>query len=173
MYKKEILEQLQGDILHSKEELTDLKSDISNKMKSLNLDLSQNNGNIDCSILESIKDIYRSIERFKFDEKFNQIQQNAYWLYKQNANLTEELKINSQTIDSANNKGVEDLKKQLRLQKSEIREYEQKIDQELIIRSKLEEEIKMLKKSLKETSRTNYDFAIPCINATNNKETIL
>lgn len=173
VYKKEALGQLQASIHAAKEELSLVKNDISEKMKCADTAHVALPGNgapgIGYEVVESLRDTKRLIERFKFVEMLDSIQQDAYWFYKQNQHLLSEIKVLSHSEND--NKSVEDLKKQLRVQKSEIREYEQKIDQEIVIRKKLEEEIKALKRSLKEASRTISNFVLPCINAANNRAT--
>lgn len=171
--KKEALGQLQTSIHIAKEELGLIKNDISEKMKCIGVTHPLQSGNsvsgVGYEVMEGLRDVKKLIERFRFAEMLDSVQQNAYWFYKQNQYLLNEVRILSQHEND--NKGVEDLKKQLRIQKSEIREYEQKIDQEIVIRKKLEEEIKILKRSLKEASRAVGNFVLPCVNAANNRET--
>lgn len=152
--KKAISDQLQIDIKNFNENLKN------NKLVS-NLD--QNN-----NISKDLINIIKSIQKFNFREKLDEIQEIAYWFYIQCQNLEKELKINSQDITK--NKSLEELKKQLRIQKSEIREYEQKIENEIVIRKKLEEEIKTLKKALKEASKSFNNFRINVLEALTNKE---
>lgn len=170
VHKKEALGQLQASIHAARDELSLVKSDISEKLKHASMDLPQSNGtSVGYEVLEGLRDVRRTVERFKFGEILDSIQQNAYWFYKQNQHLLNEVRVLTQS--EGDNKGVEDLKRQLRIQKSEIREYEQKIDQEIVIRKKLEEEIRALKKSLRDASKAIGSFVLPCVNAASNKET--
>jgi len=162
--KNEMLEGLQASILDTKEELSQAKSDITESLSP----------NAKSRILEDVRDIKKTMERYKFAEKLDLIQADVYWLYKQNVNLADEVKSMAQKdSDNLKNKSTEHLKKQLRMQKSEIREFEQKIEQEIIVRKKLEDEIKNLKKILRDTSRMVNDFTMQCINASNNKDCVL
>ena len=167
-HRKDHLEQLQSEINESKENLRLLKADISEKMRFLGEINKKNNSSLSHEIQEDLKDLKKMIERCKFTEKLDEIQQSAYWFYKQNTNLNNELKALSS--NDSDNKSLEDLKKQLRIQKSEIREYEQKIETEMILRQKVEEEVKSLRKSLKEASKALNNFTLMCTNANNNKE---
>lgn len=163
--KKNTLEATQTSINNAKEELNLLKKDINENMCPT----------ISNKMLEDMKDLRKSIERYKFSDKLSSMQSDIYWMYKLNHNLFTELK-NSAVYDndgSLSNKSIEELKRQLRIQKSEIREYEQKIEQDVIIKKKLENEIKTLKRNLKESSKKMYDFVISCFNVESNKETTL
>ncbi|ELA42554.1 AGC/DMPK protein kinase [Vittaforma corneae ATCC 50505] len=164
--KKAVLEQIQTEIKMAKEHLQQIRTDIVEKLGVASSDRSE--GINIAGIAEDLKDIKKSIERFKFTDRLDEIKETAYWLYKQNQNLSNEIIASSQKENE--NKSLEDLKKQLRMQKSEIREYEQKIENELVLRRKLEEEIKVLKKSLKEASRSFNNFVVKTVNALSNKE---
>lgn len=166
-HRKDYLEQLHSEANESKEQLKLIKADISEKMKFLG-EISKKNSSVSHELEEDIKDLKKMIERCKFTEKLDEIQQSAYWFYKQNTSLQNEIKALSS--NESENKSLEDLKKQLRIQKSEIREYEQKIETEILLRQKLEEEVKALKKSLKEASKSLNSFTLACFNANNNKE---
>lgn len=166
-HRKDYLEQLHSDINGSKENLQMIKLDISEKMKFLG-EISKQNSSLSHEVQEDLKDLKKMIARCKFNEKLDEIQQSAYWLYKQNNNLQSELKALSST--ESDNKSLEDLKKQLRMQKSEIREYEQKIETEIVLRQKMEEELKSLRKLLKEASKSINNFVVECINANSNRE---
>ncbi|XP_077301447.1 uncharacterized protein LOC143922044 [Arctopsyche grandis] len=166
-HRKDHLEQLKYEINNSMEQLDLLKVDISEKMKFVG-EINKKNSSLSHEAQEDLKDLKKAIQRCKFNEKLDEIQQSAYWLYKQNTNLHNELKALS-CNDSAN-KSLDDLKKQLRLQKSEIREYEQKVETEMVLRQKVEEEVKSLKKALREAQKTLKGFTMSCINANNNKE---
>lgn len=124
--------------------------------------------NMNFEIAEELSGLKKALDRFKFSDKMNEIKESVYWLYKQNQSLVAELKTFSQIENE--NKNLEDLKRQLRIQKTEIREYEQKIETEIVNRKKLEEEIKSLKRSLKEASKSFNNFIISVVNAMTNKE---
>lgn len=162
--KKDILSQIQEDTVAEKEKLQQIKSDIVEKAESLGTSFSAAN----IEIMEEIKDLKKSMDRFKFTEKLDTIKEAAYWFYKQNEQLSNEIRMLSS--NESENKSMEDLKKQLRMQKSEIRDYEQKIENEILLRKNLEDEIKSLKKSLREASRSFSNFVVSVMDALNNKE---
>lgn len=164
--KRAILEQTQAEINMAKQHLQQIKADIVEKLRMASSDR-PDKANV-VAIVEDLKDIKKSMERFKFAEKLDEVKDAAYWLYKQNKNLENEVVVLSQRENE--NKSLEDLKRQLRIQKSEIREYEQKIENEIVLRRRLEEEIRLLKKSLKEASRSFNNFALKATNALSNKE---
>lgn len=165
--KKDALDQIKTEIKLAKEHLQQIKNDIVERLKTTALNNLEGVGNADIS--EDLKDIKKAIERFKFEEKLSEVQEAAYWFYKQNQSLIDELKVHSQ--NGHENKSFEEVKRQIRIQKNEIREYEQKIENEIVLRKKLEDEIRTLKKSLREASRSFNNFVIHVLNASNNKDT--
>lgn len=161
--KKDILSQIQDETVAAKEKLQQIKSDIIEKAESLGVSSAVN-----IEIREEIKDLKKCMERSKLTEKLDAVKEVAYWFYKQNQQLANEIKVLSSNDNE--NKSLEDLKKQLRMQKSEIRDYEQKIENEILQRKSLEDEIKSLKKSLREASRSFSNFVVSVMNALSNKE---
>lgn len=163
--KKTILEQVHAEINIAKQHLQQIKTDIIGKLNIAG-SVKEHSGVSD--IVEELKDIKKTIERAKLTEKLGEVQEGAYWLYKQNQNLTRELEINAQR--ESDNKSFEEMKRLVRVQKSEIREYEQKIENEIVQRKKLEDEVKELKKALKEASRSFNNFVLQVTHAMNNKD---
>lgn len=157
---------LSEDIIKAKEEYNQIKEDINEKRR---LSISSTNG----KALDEIKDIRKKLERYKIDEKLAFVNKGLYWFYNtvQGMNLLVEKNLSIDLENKLSVKSMEDLKRQVRMLKSETREYEQKIDQELIIRGKLEEEIKSLKKIIKDSQKVNVNFKIPCTNANTNRST--
>ncbi|KAM0680912.1 hypothetical protein GINT2_000694 [Glugoides intestinalis] len=164
--KKNHLYQIENEIQEAREQFQHIKADIIEK--------AELQGNIPTSmnfeIAEELNGLKKTIDRFKFSDKMNEIKESVYWLYKQNQGLSAELKSFSHVENENENKNLEDLKRQLRIQKTEIREYEQKIETEIVNRKKLEEEIKSLKRSLKEASKSFNNFVVSVLNAMTNKE---
>lgn len=194
VYKKEDFEQIKSEINTAKEELQNIRNDISEKMNTLgtlenklsslgNLSSrteSSSTNSVEVKsasktclnyleVTEDLKDLKKMVERSKFADKIDSLKKIAYWFYKENNNLKKDLRINAESISDT--KSFEDLKKQLRIKKTEIREYQQKIDQEITMRRKLEDEIKGLKISLKNSSKHLSNLVFSCINVSNNRET--
>lgn len=168
--KKDDYELLQNDINKANNELVNIKNDIKEK-RTVNSVGESLIGKINISELsDDLKDIKKMISRARFSESIEAIKKAVYWLYKENSNLRNELKINAEIVPDTGN--FDDLKKQLRIKKTEIREYQQKIEQEISLRKRFEEEIKSLKNTIKNNSALNIrPISFTVLNINNSKET--
>ncbi|KAI5169637.1 hypothetical protein PAEPH01_0874 [Pancytospora epiphaga] len=176
-YKKEEYEALVDSIHNAREELRNIKQDITDRLASIeNLKTKEEEeGKAErvpvnyLGIQESIKDIRKLFERAKFNEKMAGIKKIAYWLYKENNSLKHKLK--TQAIDAdIENRGIEELKRELRIKRTEIREYQQKIDQEGQARRQLEEQMKSLKLSIRSEVKPEQTRTYKVTNLMSNKE---
>lgn len=177
--KKDEHEGITGKIHSAREELNDIKQDISSKIKMLKgieeeivrgterpataggsiHDLRQLN--------EDLKDIRRMVERSKVAESLAQMKKIGYWFYKENSGLRARA-----AGDDTDSKGIDELKKQLRIKRTEIREYQQKIDQEIIGRKKLEEQLRLLRNSAK-SSTVALAMSFECVDVSSNRAVTL
>jgi len=165
LHKKTMLEQLQAEISIAREHLEQIKADIVEKLA---FSEAEHRNRDTTNISEELKDIKKAISRAKLIEKLNEVKEAAYWLYKQNQNLSREVEIGAQR--ESDNKSFEEMKRQVRIQKSELREYEQKIENEIVQKRKLEGEIKELRRALKEASRSFNNFVLHTTHGMSNKE---
>lgn len=159
-YKKEELETLGFSLRSAHDELVNIKADITSKLAILaGLDAqarspraTENRQTAQIAVLQDLGDIRRMIERAGFEEAISRSKKIAYWLYKENRSLRKAL--DSRALDAdIENRGMEDLKKQLRIKRTEIREYQQKLDQEITGRKQIEEQLWALKSSVRNSVR--------------------
>lgn len=155
--KNEILQQLTKSISEAKLELHGLKS--YKTVETSNRDVT----------LDYLTDIKGQFNKINFIEKIDSVKKILHWFYQENSYLNQQIVAYKAAENEAKLAGMDDLKKQVRLLKSEKREYQQKLDNESQLRRKLEEEILSMKKTISHINQVVYDFSMPCINAMTNE----
>lgn len=170
VYKKEEHETITNSIRSAKEELSNIKQDILSKIEIL--DGFKEGEKKDTlgylQVQEDLRDIKKMFDRAKFGEEISSIKKIAYWFYKENSALRGELKARAADSD-IENRGMEDLKKQLRIKRTEIREYQQKIEQEIMGRKQLEEQLRALKNTAKNNIKVARPMSFEAVNVQNNR----
>lgn len=161
LFKKDELREILESVLEKKQELENLQSDIKKK-----LDL-MNKGQYKDFIRDSIDDLQRTIIRSRYAETIKELKTSIYWFYKEHSVLCKELEESKEIVTDAS---VDELKKQLRGYKTEIKDYQQKIEAEIAARINLENENKKLNKMLKENKTTTTTIAFNVKNALNDKQ---
>ncbi|KAI4292304.1 hypothetical protein PAPHI01_1578 [Pancytospora philotis] len=175
--RKEELQTVDISLQNAKKELGDIKHDIASKIKTLNslCDTVENRRYMQSSqlttmaVMEELADVKRLVDRAGFRDSIDRLKSIAYWMYKENCQLRRELATRALDAD-VETRSTEDLKKQLRIRRTEIREYQQKLDQEITGRRKLEEQLWELKHSLKNTAKQAVALTFTVTNVMNNKE---
>ncbi|KAI5148563.1 serine/threonine-protein kinase MRCK [Enteropsectra breve] len=169
---KDELIDVENNINKSNKKLAEIKSDIQSKTEVLDQiekGIHKTSRNQEIIIKEEIEDLKKLVSRANFEETLKKIKKLVYWFYKENEALGKENRalIGAKDIEAS---GIEDLKKQLRIKRTEIREYQQKIEQEIAGKRILEEEIRGLKHTIKNMSLNNKIATYTVLNVSNNKE---
>ncbi|CAD25005.1 PROTEIN KINASE C (EPSILON TYPE) [Encephalitozoon cuniculi GB-M1] len=127
------------------EEMADILSDLQESMSRLS---TENKG------LRSEAEVYK--------EKYHEILGIKAMIESENKSLTEKLKSG----------GLDGLKRQLRLKAAEIKEYEQKLNQEILFRKSVEEELNFLKREKSKVHRVAVKQSFSC-HLTNGEPTVV
>lgn len=96
--------------------------------------------------------------------RLNSVGKIANWFYK------ESIMANNQLQSLNRNEERIELKKELKLKKNEVREYQQKLEQEAGIRRRLEEELSLLRKKLEKEKKVAGSHSFRVLNAATNRE---
>ncbi|ADM10987.1 rho-associated coiled-coil containing protein kinase [Encephalitozoon intestinalis ATCC 50506] len=137
--KKDVLiKDLSSSIHEARRETEEIMDIFGNLQESMNKLIIENKG------LKSEIEIYR--------EKCQEILRMRATLESENKILTEKLK----------SEGLDSLKRQLRLKATEIKEYEQKLNQEILLRKSVEEELNFLKKERTKVHRVAGKQSFSC-----------
>ncbi|KAL6122531.1 myotonic dystrophy kinase like protein [Nucleospora cyclopteri] len=159
MQKKEELNCIKDGISCRQEELHNIKSDISSKMEVLK------NPNQNAVVLGAVKDMRNSLERARLGEEISEIKSIAYWFYRENETLRKQIEIQDVKVE---NSDVDELKKQLRIYKTEIRDYQARIEQEIAQKYKLETDLKQLREAFSKVNTAAVQLSFSVTNAITN-----
>ena len=152
---------LTADTLKTKEEqLSNLKIDIEQKLK-LTLDQTEKS-----YLSDAVNDLKHSIERSKFKEKITDVKKSFYWFYKEYEQIKKELDLSKVTVEDAS---LSELKKSIRAYKTDVKDYQQRIEIENAARTQLEVENKRLLKLLKDNQAMTVVKSFKVKNALNNE----
>ncbi|ORD99778.1 CTRO [Hepatospora eriocheir] len=146
--KRDELHSLNGIMLNKTKEIKQLDADISRKTSLLK---SENKS--DLVLIDSIRKLNNTINTLDYANTINDIKTKAYSLYKENERLKNQIDILNINVSQTNE---DELKNQIRIYKADLKTYEQRIEDEIDMRRKLEIDIKLLKESLnKENNKIN------------------
>lgn len=155
-------------IADSKLELGTLREDVAKK---LTLSKASDNSLLQ-SLREAVSDIQTKLARANFREKLDSIKKAACFLHKQNSHFASELQLRRADSD-VESRTLEELKKQLRVKRTEVREYQQKIEQEIAVRKQLEDQLVSLKQQLRTSPKPERTMRFTVTNAMTNHEMAL
>lgn len=137
--KREELRVIIDEIINKKEDLENVQKDIKTKTE-LKLSADQTS-----YLKDLIYDIKTSLERSKFNTRLADIKKGFYFFYKEHEDMRKQLMISREIVDDDN---LADLKKTIRSYKTEIKDYQQRIEIEENARIRLETENKRLQEQL-------------------------
>lgn len=170
--KKNESESLNDRLKATKMELQDLNESILSKttqlvsMRNMKLDEASKSSNSFCRvILDDVEELQKKLQHARVEEHLAKARKLVYWFYKENERLRNEL-----SALNCSNEGEVELRKELRVKKTEIREYQQKLEQEAGIRMRLEEELSDMKAKLKREKMVVGRHTFKVLNAATNRE---